>query len=147
MINKNQAEQTARQFYEAIDNRNWTLFESTLADQVNIRMKSPEREKEIVMTKDEISKMWQEQFALVYDKTHHVIKNLESVIRIDEAIVKTDIDSTHYLSDKHWTGIGTYLFTIRILSGEYKITAINYTLQIVDGDSDLRDEMVAKRKY
>ena len=118
-----------------------------MVDNVEVTMKSPEREKKLVMTKFEVSKMWQEQFAMIYDKTVHIIKNIESVLRDASVIVKTDIDSTHYLGDKNWTGIGTYLFTIKKFDNIYKITDLDYTLQIVTGDVALRDEMVAKRKY
>ena len=110
-------------------------------------MKSPEREKSMVMTNAGISKMWQDQFAMVYDRTEHVIMNLESVLEEDRVIVKTDIDSTHYLGKEQWTGIGTYIFTVKEIEGGYKITDLNYTLQIVDGDVGLRNSMVAKRKY
>ncbi len=147
MTDSKKAENTAVSFYEAIDTRNWRFFESLLADKVNVIMKSPEREKSVVMTNVEVSRMWQDQFAMVYDKTDHVIKNLESVPEDDGVIVKTDIDSTHYLGDEHWTGIGTYIFTVKDIDGIYKITGLNYTLQIVEGDVALRDRMVAKRKY
>ena len=147
MIDNKAAEQTAIHFFEAIDNRDWSMFESTMIDHVNITMKSPEREKNSIMTNEAISSMWQDQFAMVYDKTSHVIKNLEVVIKDEKAIVKVDIDSTHFLGDEHWTGIGTYIFTITAAFDKYKITDINYTLQIVDGDVELRDRMVAQRKY
>ena len=88
-------------------------------------------------------------FKQVYwgDRTNHVIKNIEAYDKHDSALVKVDIDSTHYLVDEKWTGIGTYIFTIKYIDGEYKITDLNYTLQIVDGDVALRDRMVAMRKY
>ena len=147
MIDINKAEKTAETFFKAIDSRDWALFESLMTDSVNVIMKSPEREKSVVMTNIEVSRMWQDQFAMVYDKTVHVIKNIESVIEGDGALVKTDIDSTHYLGTDSWTGIGTYIFTIKQFEDGYKITDLNYTLHIVDGDIDLRNRMVANRKY
>ena len=141
------AERIAEIFFEAIDNRNWGLFESVMSETVNVEMKSPEREKSMVMTNAGISKMWQDQFAMVYDRTEHVIMNLESVLEEDRVIVKTDIDSTHYLGKEQWTGIGTYIFTVKEIDGSSKITDHNYTLQMVDGDVGLRNSMIAKRKY
>ena len=147
MADKNKAENIARSFYPSIDTRNWSRFESIMTPNVNVTMRSPEREKQVIMTNLQVSKMWQEQFAMVYDKTNHVIRNLEVVDKIDFALVKVDIDSTHYLANENWTGIGTYIFTIKPIDGEYKITDLNYTLEIVDGDVELRDRMVAMRKY
>ena len=118
-----------------------------MIDKVNIAMRSPEREKKGVMTKQAISTMWQDQFAMVYDRTCHVIKNLEAAVKEDKVYVKTDIDSTHFLGDEKWTGIGTYIFIIQIVDDKYKITDLDYTLQIVTGDVGLRDRMVAQRKY
>ena len=147
MINKNKAENIARDFFVAIDNRDWDKFESIMTEQVNITMKSPEREKESIMTNQAISAMWQDQFAMIYDRTCHVIKNLEGYVKDDKASIKVDIDSTHDLGNEKWTGIGTYIFTIQIIEDKYKITDLNYTLQIVTGDTSLRDKMVSQRKY
>ena len=147
MIDKNRAEQIARSFYEAIDSRDWNQFESIMTDQVNVAMRSPEREKKVVMTKEAVSTMWQEQFAMVYDKTCHVIKYVETILKDNKVYVKVDIDSTHYLGNENWTGIGTYVFVIQLVDDKYKITDLDYTLQIVIGDVAVRDRMVAQRKY
>ena len=42
-MDKNKAEIVARRFFEAIDNRNWLSFETTLANSINVEMRSPER--------------------------------------------------------------------------------------------------------
>ncbi len=147
MMNIMKAENIARDFYGAIDCRDWNKFEAIMVDKVNIAMKSPEREKKGIMTKQAISAMWQEQFAMIYDRTCHVIKNIESALKEDKVYVKTDIDSTHFLGDEKWTGIGTYIFIIQVVDDKYKITDLDYTLQIVTGDVALRDRMVALRKY
>ena len=145
-MDKKNAEQIATRFFEAIDNRDWKMFESTMIDRLDIHMKSPEGERKNIETREEISTMWQQWFAMIYDKTRHVIKNLEVVLRDDKAIVKVDIDSTHYLGNENWTGIGTYIFIIKTIDGDDKIIDIDYMLQIVDGDVGLRSRMLALRK-
>lgn len=146
MVDKATAEKIARSFYRAIDARDWNLFESDMTDEVNITMKSPEREKSSVMTKDQIMAMWRDWFALPYDKTLHVIKNLEVFLTDDRAEVKVDIDSTHFLGDEKWTGVGTYIFVIKEVDGKARITDLNYTLEIITGDVALRTRMLALRK-
>ena len=146
MVDKATAEKIARGFYRAIDARDWNLFESDMTDEVNITMKSPEREKSSVMTKDQIMAMWRDWFALPYDKTLHVIKNLEVFLTDDKAEVKVDIDSTHFLGDEKWTGVGTYIFVIKEVDGKARITDLNYTLEIITGDVALRTRMLALRK-
>ena len=84
--------------------------------------------------------------AIPYDKTLHILKNLEVISKDGKAIAKVDIDSTHILCNEKWIGIGTYIFIMKSLDGHYKITDLDYTLQIIDGDIDLRNRMLALRK-
>ena len=146
MVDKATAEKIERGLYRAMDARDWNLFESDMTEEVNITMKSPEREKSSVMTKDQIMAMWRDWFALPYDKTLHVIKNLEVFLTDDRAEVKVDIDSTHFLGDEKWTGVGTYIFVIKEVDGKARITDLNYTLEIITGDVALRTRMLALRK-
>ena len=132
MIDKNAVAKVAKDFFEAIDKRDWDMFNSNMAEQVDITMRSPEGEKKSIKTNQEITKMWKDWFAMPYDKTLHILKNLEVISKDDKAIAKVDIDSTHFLCNEKWIGIGTYIFIIRSLDGHYKITDLDYTLQIID---------------
>ena len=145
MVDKATAEKISISCYRAIDARDWNLFVSDMTDELNNTMKSPEREKSSVMTKDQIMAMWRDWFALPYDKTLHVIKNLEVFLTDDKAEVKVDIDSTHFLGDEKWTGVGTYIFVIKEVDGKERITDLNSTLEIITGDVALRTRMLAFR--
>ena len=115
MMNKMKAENIARDFYGAIDCRYWNKFESIMVDKVNIAMKSPEREKKGVMTKQAISTMWQDQFAMVYDRTCNVLKNLEAAITVAQVYVKSDIDYIHFFGVETSTDLGSHIFIIKIV--------------------------------
>ena len=44
MIDKNAVAKVAKDFFEAIDKRDWDMFNSNMSEQVDITMRSPEGE-------------------------------------------------------------------------------------------------------
>lgn len=106
------------------DEHNWLGLASVFAPKVKMLHLLEGDETTHIMTPQEIVTAWRpimEQFKAV----HHQIGNFLTTIDGDTATITCYGTSTHYRGEQAnnlWTVVGTYIFTLKQIDGEWKIT-------------------------
>ena len=139
-INAQQMEQqiinSVKQVFEAADARNWPQVADAFASQVLLDYTSMAGGEPVTLTPDQIVGSWKGLLP-GFDKTRHMIHDFEVSIDGSKARVAHDGTANHYLNGETWTVVGNYELELIQQAGEWKVNAMKFNMEFMDGNTDL----------
>ncbi len=136
MKTREQIIQIVSNIFSGTDQKNWPLVEASFATNVMLDYTSMTGGEPNMLSPQEITKSW----AAVlpgFDKTRHMVHHFEFEQRGPEITVKHDGTANHYLDNKSWTVVGNYEHQLIKENAQWKVSAMTFNLEFLDGDYDL----------
>ncbi|TKG97014.1 nuclear transport factor 2 family protein [Puteibacter caeruleilacunae] len=121
------------------DEHNWEGLASVFAPEVKMLHLLEGNETEHVMTPQQIVAAWR-PIMEKFQSVHHQIGNMLTTIDNDNATVTCYGTSTHHKEDPRgniWNVVGTYVFKLKQLNGEWKIVDEVFKCKYQSGNLDL----------
>lgn len=120
-------------FAHAIDGRDWELYRSVLADEIDVDYTSYRPGSRQRMPAD----AWVDRARRLFpglDATQHVLVNPWVQAEGDAVRVRTSMRADHFLDDERYSLGGTYEHRLAREGGAWRITAVTLTVTWTEGD-------------
>jgi len=126
-----------------VDVHDWERVESFFAPEVTVDYSSLFPVEPETLRREELMARWR-QLVPGFDATRHVLTDVEVEVEGDEASGTAEVVGTHYLDGDTWTPSGRYLYRLRKIGGDWKISALTYANEREHGDRGLVERAAAK---
>ena len=122
--------------FEGTDARDWDKVEAAFASTVNLDYTSMAGGEPAQLTPQQITGAWSGLLP-GFDKTRHMIHHFEVVEKENGVWVTHDGTANHYLNGSSWTVVGNYEHQLIQEAGNWKVAAMKFNMEFIDGNTDL----------
>ena len=136
MNKKEQIISVVESIFEGTDERNWTKVEAAFASSVKLDYTSMAGGEPADLTPQQITGAWS-GILPGFDNTRHMVHHFELIENANGISVKHDGTANHYLNGSVWTVVGNYEHQLVQEAGQWKVTAMKFNMEFIDGDTDL----------
>ena len=120
----------------AVDRAAYDLAEDAFAPEIIIDYTSLWGGEPSVMTPSELMTAWR-GIVPGFDATWHELGELSVTIDGDRATATAFVDGRHWIGDDLWRPVGDYIWDVRKLHGEWKVTRMIFSMTEEIGDRTL----------
>ena len=136
MKTREQIIQTVTNIFEGTDAQDWQKVRAAFASAVRLDYTSMTGGEPADLSPEQITTAWS---ALLpgFDQTRHMISHFKITKQGHEMLVKHDGTANHHLNGSTWTVVGNYEHQLRQEGGSWKVSAMKFNLEFIDGNIDL----------
>lgn len=125
-----------KNIFKSTDALEWQKVQQSFAQRVMLDYTSMAGGEPVELTPQEITDSWK-NILPGFDKTRHMVAHFEVKEIGEKGFVSHYGTATHYLNGSSWTVIGNYDYQLIKEGGLWKVSAMTFNLEFVDGNTGL----------